>query len=346
MPTPIMTDVSPRRPNPIRCEIDLDADGKHAGYLRLPHSVHRSAYGWLPVPIASIRNGEGPVVLVMSGNHGDEYEGQVLSSRLIRELDAEHVRGQVIVLPMANFPAAEAGTRTSPIDGGNLNRSFPGDPAGTPTQVIADYIEHTLLVRADYLVDLHSGGSSLIYHGGNLIALEPRDEEEARRVKGLLAAFGMPRAYLNAPNPTYASAAARRQGAISILTELGGAGMTDAALLRQGWQGLLHFLGHVGAVRGPLVPDGPPATTRFMRAGSPNHFVFAYEHGVYEPLVELGDVVREGQPAARVHFPDTPLREPVVQRFAGDGEVVCRRVPAQVRRGDCLFQIAQPHEAG
>jgi uncharacterized protein len=30
--------------SPIRSEIDFDADGKHAGYLRLPHSVHRSAY--------------------------------------------------------------------------------------------------------------------------------------------------------------------------------------------------------------------------------------------------------------------------------------------------------------
>lgn len=339
-----MTDVSPRHPNPIRCEIDLDADGKHAGYLRLPHSVHRSAYGWLPVPVASIRNGEGPVVLVMSGNHGDEYEGQILTSRLIRELMPEHVRGQIIVLPMANYPAAEAGLRTSPLDGGNLNRTFPGDPAGTPTQIIADYIEHVLLARADYLVDLHSGGSSLLYHGGNLIALEPRDADEERHVKAVLSAFGMPRAYLTAPNPTYASAAARRQGAISILTELGGAGMTDAALLRQGWQGLLNFLGMIGVVHGPLVPDGPPAVTRFMSTSGPSHFVFAYEHGVYEPLVELGDVVREGQPAARIHFPDTPLREPVVHYFEANGEVVCRRVPAQTQRGDCLFQIAEPRE--
>lgn len=28
-----------------------------------------------------------------------------------------------------------AGTRTSPIDDGNLNRSFPGNPDGTPTRV-------------------------------------------------------------------------------------------------------------------------------------------------------------------------------------------------------------------
>jgi hypothetical protein len=34
----------------------------------------------LPIPIVSIRNGAGPVVLVMAGNHGDEYEGQIVAS--------------------------------------------------------------------------------------------------------------------------------------------------------------------------------------------------------------------------------------------------------------------------
>jgi predicted deacylase len=60
--------------------------------------------------------------------------------------------------------------RTPPLDGGNLNRSFPVDPLGTPTET-ADYIEHTLLARVQYLVDLHSGGSSLLYHGANMLAL-------------------------------------------------------------------------------------------------------------------------------------------------------------------------------
>ena len=314
--------------NPIHCEIDLDAQGKHAGYLRLPHSVHRSAYGWLPIPIASIRNGDGPVALVMAGNHGDEYEGQIIVS-------------QLILLPMANFPAADAGQRVSPLDGGNLNRSFPGDPTGTPTQMIAHYIEHALLSRAQYLVDLHSGGSSLLYQGGNMLAIDPLDDDEAEKLNGLLVAFGLPNALLHAPNPVHSASAARRQGAISIVTELGGAGMADPSLIRLGRHGLLHYLGHIGLLRGALVPDAPPTVTRFLRVDGDRHFVYAYERGLYEPLVELGDQVKAGQPAAWVHFPDTPLREPVLHRFKGDGEVVCKRVPAQVQRGDCLFQLAE-----
>jgi uncharacterized protein len=331
--------------NPIRNEIDLNAEGRHAGYLRLPHSVHRSAYGWIPIPIASVRNGEGPRVLLMAGNHGDEYEGQILVSQLMREIDPQWVRGQIVFLPMANFPAADAGLRTSPLDGGNLNRSFPGDPAGTPTQIIADYIERTLLAGVQYLIDLHSGGSSLIYDGANMLAIEPRDAEEGNRLRGLLAAFGLPRAFLHPPNPVHAATAARRQGALSILTELGGGGTVQAALLREARQGLLHLLGYIGVLTGPLVPLQPPGETRFMRVSGSRHYVYAYERGVYEPLVELGEQVEAGREAARIHFPDTPLREPVTLHFASAGLVVCKRTVAAVQRGDCLFHLAEPDVA-
>ena len=64
---------------------------------------------------------------------------------------------------MANFPAALAGRRTSPIDEKNLNRNFPGDPDGTITQQIAHYITTELIPLADIVFDVHAGGSSLMY---------------------------------------------------------------------------------------------------------------------------------------------------------------------------------------
>jgi hypothetical protein len=57
--------------------------------------------------------------LLMAGNHGDEYEGQVALGKLIRSLEAEEVCGRIIILPSTNFPAAMAGMRTSPLDEGS-----------------------------------------------------------------------------------------------------------------------------------------------------------------------------------------------------------------------------------
>jgi predicted deacylase len=118
----------------LTAEIDFNRNGKQHGFIRLPYSVHRSAYGWIPIPVACVKNGAGPRILLMAGNHGDEYEGQVALGKLIRDLEPDEVSGRIIILPSANFPAAMAGMRTSPLDGGNLNRSFPGDPYGGPTE--------------------------------------------------------------------------------------------------------------------------------------------------------------------------------------------------------------------
>ena len=67
----------------LAADIDLHAEGKATGFVRVPHSVHRSAYGWIPIPIVRIKNGDGPSVLMQAGHHGDEWEGQIGLGTLI-----------------------------------------------------------------------------------------------------------------------------------------------------------------------------------------------------------------------------------------------------------------------
>ena len=99
----------------ITSEVDFDADGKHNGFLRLPHSVHRSAYGWIPIPIVMIKNGDGPTALLISGNHGDEFEGQVALTKRSTRQARSSISGRP-TLPAAG-PAqaltAAAGPRSS-----------------------------------------------------------------------------------------------------------------------------------------------------------------------------------------------------------------------------------------
>ena len=92
-------------------DVDYDRDGKQVGYLHLPHSVTRSAYGTIAIPVAVVRNGAGPTAFFMAGNHGDEYEGQVALCNLVREMKPDRIKGRIIILPAANLPAAMAGTR-------------------------------------------------------------------------------------------------------------------------------------------------------------------------------------------------------------------------------------------
>lgn len=327
-------------PTRITSEVDFDKDGTQQGFLRLPHSVHRSAYGWIAIPIVVIQNGTGPTVLLTAGNHGDEYEGQLALMKLCQELTPEAVRGRIIMLTSANFPAAIAGTRVSPIDDLNLNRSFPGDPDGRPTSAIAHYIETELLSRADFAVDLHSGGSSLMYIPSALAA--PNDDRglDAKQLE-MLHAFAAPLSYWThhgLENRTML-AAARRAGVPAIGTELGGAGSTSVhslSVAEQGVRRVLQYLGVVPEIR--VAKASEP--TRMMEVQNTSYYVYSPDYGIWEPLADLGDDVRDGQPAAAVYSQETPWRPPVCTSFEHSGTIICRRVPGPVHRGDCLFHLA------
>ncbi len=328
----------------LTAEIDFDRDGKQHGFLRLPYSVHRSAYGWIPIPIAQIGNtggnGTGPRVLLMAGNHGDELEGQVALGKLIRSLEPDEVRGQIIILPSANFPAAMAGMRTSPLDQGNLNRSFPGDPTGGPTAQIAYYIESELLPRVEFVLDIHSGGSSLAYIASTL-GRRPETPQALERAAELMRVFGAPIGYLVSGGgwgDHTLTAAAARVGIGHMGTELAGGGQVTPAALRIAEGGVRRLLHALGALETPP----PPAefTTRLMQVSGQDYYCYAPEAGLFEPLVELGAEIDAGTAAGAIHPHDTPWREPAIARFSRPGTVICQRVPGRVERGDCLYHLA------
>ena len=118
--------------SPVACTIDFER-GRQAGRPPLaPEDHEHRRLGEHVRPHRTVANGDGPTVLVLAGNHGDEYEGQVAALRLLQELHPEQVSGRVIVIPVLSSAASKANTRNWP-SGANFNRSFPGNPEGAPT---------------------------------------------------------------------------------------------------------------------------------------------------------------------------------------------------------------------
>ena len=332
----------PTNPTMVFTDIDYEREGKQVDWLNLPHSVTRSAYGAIAIPITVIRNGPGPTVFLMAGNHGDEYEGQIVLSKLVRALEPEHIKGCVIILPAANLPAAMAGTRVSPIDQGNLNRAFPGDPHGTPTFAIAHYIDSVLYPMADFHHDLHSGGSSLRYMPFCSMRKSGDAALDARSLAALKA-FDAPLSmvWAYAPENRLASAAAARRGLVSLGGEFGGGGdvnRSSLAMLERGVRNFLRFSGVMA--QKDTAPVEPLHGTRLMEVSSREHYVQAIEPGLLEPLVDLGTEVEKGQLAGQIHFVDNPARAPVQVYFRRAGMVVCQRHFGRVERGDCVAHLA------
>jgi predicted deacylase len=231
-----------------------------------------------------------------------------------------------------------AGARCSPIDGGNLNRSFPGDPDGTPTPAIAHFIESVLLPMCDGLVDLHSGGKTLNYLPSALARRPPGDDPLAAAKRAALEAFRAPIGYIvsDAREDRTITAAADRKGVVAIGTELGGAGTVTPTTLAVAKRGVQNMLCHFGLVEGEI--EGEP--TRLTEVGDAAYYLHAPCRGLFEPAFELGDTVQAGQSAGLIHFMDDPATPPREVHFQADGFVICKRPILQVERGDCLGHLA------
>lgn len=325
----------------IAATIDLDRPGVQHGFLKVPHSTHDSAYGWIPVPVTVAANGDGPSVLLVAGNHGDEYEGQIALMKLVRTLDPARLQGRLIILPAANYPAVMAGRRVSPIDDGNLNRCFPGNANGTPTEMIAHYIESVLLTRCQYCLDLHSGGSSLEYVP-HTHARRPDDADRRAATLALIKAFGAPYGGLVKPlqgEPRTLSGAAERQGVVYLNAELGGGGTISHELVLLAEAGVRRALAWIGVMSADAPVHPHPDVRPFSVEGVAN-YVYCPEDGLFEPRARLQQDVTAGQAGGALHFPHTPWRQEQLVTFEAAGMVLCRRFPGWARRGDCLYQLA------
>jgi predicted deacylase len=325
----------------VACDIDFGRPGKQVSHLGLDHSDNEHVFGTIPIPIAVIANGSGPTVLLSAGNHGDEYEGQVILLQLIREISSESLNGRLIILPALNTPAVMAGTRVSPLDGLNLNRCFPGEENGAPTRAIAHYVDSILLPMCDAGIDLHSGGRIGEVLPCTFLCSHP-DRALMARMLDLVAAFGAPDVYVveGADWSTGFDTVAQHRGVAFISTELAGGASLDRRALEIGRDGVLRVLRHLGVLEGD---GGPvePSPLRFLKAGDRRDSVMATVSGVFEPYRALGEAVREGDPAGAVHSLELPESAPVELRFMRSGIIVARRVPARVTPGDFVFQVAE-----
>src|SRR5262245_57645692 len=134
-------------------------------------------------------NTAGPTIVVLGGVHGDEYEGISATRHVFRELDAAKMSGTFIGVPVCNPPAFGARTRTSPLDGQNLARVFPGRRDGTTSEQIAHVLTTEVLNKADFIIDLHSSGSYIAMP--LLVGYRRTDDAAGERSRQAALRFGV-----------------------------------------------------------------------------------------------------------------------------------------------------------
>jgi predicted deacylase len=211
--------------------------------------------------------------------------------RWARALAGRDLRGSVRAVPVLNLSAFRARSPfVVPDDGKNLNRCFPGDPAGTMADRLAHAAFTQLIEGSDALVDAHAGDM--------VEALEPFALYDAGasedRARELAAAYGLGYVIRQEPGPGRAvggttSTAAAGIGIPAIIAEAGGCGLVEPAAVAAHVRGLDRVLAVLGMTSDPA-PDGaaPVYLGRFL-------WLRAASEGWWEPAVRPGQRVAAGQ---------------------------------------------------
>jgi predicted deacylase len=220
---------------------------------------------------------DGPRLTLMAGVHGCEYSSIAAATRFMRELDTDELSGTIVAVPIVSLESyRQRSPFVVPIDGQNLNRSFPGDPGGGYTDALAHAIATTLIAPADAVIDLH---------GGDMVeALEPFAIYENDESQALALAFGLP--YVTrAASPSGMTTSAARGPA--IIAEAGGIGQLEQAAVQLLVAGTRNAARHLG-----MLPGEPqPSAARLL---GEHRFVYGSAGGWWESAVATGAAVAAG----------------------------------------------------
>lgn len=325
-------------------DIDFHRPGKHH-YQVAFHLDGTWGYSLVPLTVVNGRRGQNANgILCFGGTHGNEYEGQVALKRLCRDLDPEQIAGRVILMPQLSESACVANSRTSPLDGVNMNRAFPGDPRGTLSSRIANFVKTRIFPLGRVVIDIHSGGMEGAFPHCTSFHPIP-DAAQAAETAAVSRLFdtGYVMIYSSAMARGLLTDEAEAEGKITIGSEFGAGASTDRLGVRHAYEGVLNVMRHYGlredAVEAIRPAGSPPV--RLVRAEHLDAYIPSPSDGVWEPVVAPGEEVKQGQLLGRLHDFADHTSAPADILAPRDGWVIMLHLSARPRRGQTLFVIAE-----
>ena len=124
---------------------------------------------------------DGPVLLLITGEHGNEYESIIALQEILRNLNPATLKGRVVGVNCCSVDSYLYRSRVAHADGQNLARVYPGKADGTLTERVAytlqnDFLGQMLPHKPTFMVALHTFGPTLLgatLSGYNIYPGEP-----------------------------------------------------------------------------------------------------------------------------------------------------------------------------
>jgi predicted deacylase len=270
--------------------------------LKISESYHGAP---VHIPVMVIRGREdGPRLFLTAAIHGDEINGTQVIRRLLFGRDWADLRGTLVCAPVVNIFGFFTHSRYLP-DRRDLNRSFPGSPAGSHAGRIAHRIFNEIVAKCDFGVDFHTAAVRRTNFP------HVRADWKSPGVRKLARAFGAGVILDRGGEPTTLRSAASAAGVPTIVYEAGETFKFQRSAVRSGVSGTLNLLARLKMI------DHTPSDPGFELLIRDTTWVRADRGGILAMRARPGAVVEAGRILAVNTSPFGRERNNIRAPFAG-----------------------------
>lgn len=279
------------------------------------------------------REPESKRLILVTGIHGDEFEGQYICYEVARRLkqDLSLLKGTVEIYPALNPLGLDVAQRNIPKVNMDMNRMFPGRENGTPFERVAAAIVGDL-AGADMCLDVHASDIFV-----KEIPQVRVSEEFAERLLPYARLLNTDMVWLNASATVHESTLAHSMNMLGVPTlviEMGVGSRIDRSYGNQVIEGIFNLLRHMGMWEGHVGNVQEPA----ISTDGEVEFIRSKEVGVFLPAIAHNHYVKKGDKLGEIVSPleGETLDEIITQK---GGLVFTLREYPLVREGSLLARI-------
>lgn len=293
----------------------------------------------------------GPRVVVCANLHGDETVGTGAVLALVSLLPQVVKSGQVTLFPSLNPRGLVERTRTFGDKGQDLNRLFPGDATGTPSDRYAAWLwEQVMDSDPDALIDLHADSHDAVpyvivdrptgHRGTDKRAMAEAVGAMARST-GLVVLhdYAEPDYIRFGLDRSLAGACVNRAGVPAITVECGPRATLSPLDEARAAGAVVRVLAHLGLCLDSEPVVAPPATGPWRRRSGPR----VRHEGVLRVYVRPGREYEHGTLLATVQALSGDVLEEV--RAPRPGLLVAWANESWVRAGQAIATVASREDS-
>ncbi len=280
---------------------------------------------YMPIKVINGKK-KGPCLFIFSGLKGSELNGLEIANRIVQTMTPSQITGTIITVPVMNVHGLTHYPAKLPTSD-DLARCFPGNEQGSYGERIAYLITEEILKKADYCIELQTGG---LNHN---ILPQVYCNFDNKQTKELAKVFRAPVVTNVSLDENYLRQTTEELHVPLLVYQAGEAMRFDENAIQLGVDGIKNVMRAINMLEKEPIQGVLPIASR------DEDWIIAHKGGILHTNVTLGQSIESGEVIGTITDPfGADILEPIKSPLKGI--VVGVNTSPLIHEGLPIFKVA------